>query len=139
MPAFRTTIYRIQVRGRDYQAAVEAVKGINSGNPLGPKYPAYVQDKNSSFLNMLGINRNPKDRPFVDGAALAEQDADSTLKSDSAEAEVTEKSQEPQEAAVNDAVEDFYPEDATAEAWTSEDEQLAEFIKACLSKMAPGA
>lgn len=69
MPAFRTTIYRIQVRRADYRAAVEAVKEIESGNPLGPKSPADVQDRNSSFLNLLGINRNLLNRPIEDQSA----------------------------------------------------------------------
>jgi hypothetical protein len=134
MPAFRSEIYRISVRRGDYQAAVEAAKDVGAGEPIGPRSPAAVQDDNSSFLNMPGINRNLMDRSLRNETALAEEEAEDV--EIDPEEEIPEPAEDEdsstQETAPAHEVEDFYPEDATAEAWAGEDEQTRDFIQVCL-------
>ena len=133
MPAFRTTIYRLQLLRGDYQAPLEALKGVYSEDSVAREYPAHVLDKNSSFLNMLGINRNPMNRLPGEAAVLEDGDAGSAPEPEPPEQIGAEDSVAAEEIPSSDAVEDFIPEDATSEVWSGEDGQVAEFIKASLS------
>jgi hypothetical protein len=132
MPAFRTTIHRIWVRGRDHASAANLIRGFGFEDPSKRSSPGYVQDKNSSFLNMLGINRNQTGAQSAEEAA-APVDAGSSSEPEVAEQFDVEDSSAADDFPAQDAVEDFYPEDATSEVWSGEDAQVAEFIKAALN------
>jgi hypothetical protein len=134
MPAFQSEIYRIRVRRRDYPAAVEAAKNVYVSEPNPRRSPADVQDNNSSFLIMMGINRNLTDRSLMPDAPPAEEtEEDDEIDQDAAVQEPAEGEEDStQEPTPAHEIEGFFPEDATAEAGAGEDEQTRDFIQVCL-------
>jgi len=136
MPAFREKIYRVRVKRGDASAAVAAVANIEGENFTSLRSPAAVQDQNSSFLDVLGFNRDllrglfKQPDPLVAGPEAEQADPGDTPP----EPEGDEASFEPARAPGQFA-EDFYPEDATAEVWSGEDGELAENIENCLREV----
>jgi hypothetical protein len=137
MPAFRQSIHRIEVRKADYQAARKCLEGLAGTDPIDPKSPGALLDRNSSVLSFLGISRSPFDgrpvaEPFPPGTAPNEIDSAPVPENDSEEANVSGG------AGGDDLVENFYPEDAICEVWCGEDPETAENIRMCLREVGIG-
>jgi hypothetical protein len=140
MPAFRDQISRIRVRRGDLRAAREAVKKVATedldfGRPVSARL-----DDSSDLLRALGSHRS-----FM-GTGLEETNlpVDAESDEDDEEADSKEALPEPSEgeststSAPDDLVEDFYPEDATAEVWSGDDEELAQNLENCLREVGIG-
>jgi hypothetical protein len=137
MPAFRQSIYRIRVRRADFEAALKSVQGLAGSDEISRKSPSAILDKNSSFLNLLGIDRNLFNRGPIGGSSAPESTSDQSeavpiLEADSEDAEPAS------DTAQDDLVEDFHPEDATAEVWSGEDAEMAENFRVCLREVGIG-
>jgi hypothetical protein len=131
MPAFRQSIYRIEVRRGDYEAAEECLQGLTGSDLINPKSPSALLDRNSSVLSFLGINRSP----FVHGP-IGEPSPTGTVADESEAAAIAESESDEENSGADgvpdDLVEDFFPEEATREVWSGEDSELAENIPICL-------
>jgi hypothetical protein len=88
MPAFRQSIYRIEVRRADHRAAQQCLQGLAGGDAINSKSPSALLDRNSAVLSFPGINRGLFDRGPVgepspteagpegpDSAPIAENDS----------------------------------------------------------------
>jgi hypothetical protein len=138
MPAFRQSIYRIRVRRGDFEAAVKSIRGLGGSDDLNSKSPSAILDRNSSFLNLLGIDRSLFNRGPIGGSSTPESTSDQPeavpiLEDDSEDAEPAS------DTAQDDLVEEFHPEDATAEVWSGEDAEMAENIRMCLREVGIGS
>jgi hypothetical protein len=131
MPAFRQSIYRIEVRRADYRAAELCPQGLAGGDAINPKSASALLDSNSSVLSFLGINRGLFDRGPVREPSPAETDSEVPDSAPIAENDLGE-ADSMGDPAQDDLVEDFHPEDATSEVWVGEDQQMAEDFRACL-------
>jgi hypothetical protein len=134
MPAFRESIFRIYVRKGDLAAASSALQSVDGGNPVTIETPGDVLDRNSSFLETLGINRNLMGRALEQAAPATDSEADDDSDPEpDPEDEIPEAAPSPGPAP-DDLADDIDPEDATAEVWSGDDAQSAQFIKLCLSE-----
>jgi len=91
---------------------------------LEPQHPTLSRDDASA--NPLVLNRRAFDRPSNE--AVASNAFENTLADP----------QDSDEPTPDDFVEDFDPDDATAEVWTGEDDGAAEDIKNCLNGVGIG-
>jgi hypothetical protein len=138
MPAFRQCIYRIEVRRGDYKAAVESIQDLVGGDAIKPKSPSALLDRNSSFLNVLGISRGLFHRGPVGEPSPTQTGADEIESHAIAENDF-ESSDSSGHVAQDDLAEDFFPEDATSEVWSGEDQEMAENIRMCLREVGIGS
>jgi hypothetical protein len=138
MPAFRQAIYRIRVRRGDFEAAIKSIQGLGGGDESYRKSPGEILDKNSSFLSLLGIDRSLFNRGPIGGSSTPESTSDQPeavpiLEDDSEDVEPAS------DTAQHDLVEDFHPEDATAEVWSGDHAEMAENIRMCLREVGIGS
>jgi hypothetical protein len=131
MPAFRQSIYRIEVRRADHWPAQQCLQGLAGSDAINSKSPSARLDRNSSVLSFLGINRGLFDRGPVGESSRSEAGPEGPDSAPLAEND-SEEANSFGDSAQDDLVEDFHPEDATSEVWSGEDQQLAEDFRACL-------
>lgn len=132
MPAFPQSIYRIQIRKQDHEAAVEVLRGLAVDDFNVWKSPGVLLDRNSELTNVEAIKRDllgrlighRPDSPGSDSGDAATQDADTYDASQDSVSDVK--------------VEDFNSNDATSEVWSGDDEQMAQTFKDCLREVGIG-
>jgi hypothetical protein len=137
MPAFRQSIYRIQIRKRDHDAALQAIQDIflTDSDSYLRKSPGVVLDRNSDLLNKIGKKRNFLDS-LRDGQVPA---AEQTLRGENfVDAAESDESDESQEAVPDDQLENFNPDDATSQVWSGADGSMAQSINVCLREVGIG-
>ena len=117
MPAFRQSIYRIQIRKRDHEAALSAAHDVYTGDDSYARLsPGFVLDRNSDLLNATVAKEHIWDRVTSKNSALSEPDSDTEVAEDFAEFNL----------------EDFNPDEATHQVWSGADSDLKEMIVASL-------
>ena len=72
MPAFRQSIYRIQIRKKDYDAALNAVRHIYLDQPSARPSPGLVLDRNSELLGTARAKRDLWGSMIADGSEESE-------------------------------------------------------------------
>jgi hypothetical protein len=128
MPAFPISIFRIQISKRDHEGATRALQNVTTTSNATGRSPRFVLDRNSALLNALGFNRNLAGR-------LSSSSSDSDLADESTDtfgADATDSAQDP---APDDVLEDFDPRDATAQVWSGDDREMAQYFKTCLREV----
>jgi hypothetical protein len=134
MPAFRQSIFSIEVRRADYEAAVKSIQGLAESDAIDPESPGALRNRSTSWLDPFGSNRGRFAVTPIDEPSLGETATDEAGSAQSAEDDL-EKTESAGEAAGDDLLEDFYPEDATAEVWSGEDGEMAENFRVCLREV----
>jgi hypothetical protein len=135
MPAFPQSIYRIQIRRRDHDAALNAIREIDVGHSNIRPSPGIVLDRNSDWLRTNAPQRDLWGRLLNRDASLSESAGDSGIVAD---ASASGDEDEPVEEAPDDQLEDFNPDDATSQVWSGADGDLAQSINVCLREVGIG-
>jgi hypothetical protein len=112
MPAFRQSIYRIQIRKKDHEAALNAIREIDVDRLNIRPSPGVVLDRNSDWLRTNAPQRDLWGRPLNSDASPSESADDSEI---AADASASGDADESAEEVPDDQLEDFSPDDATVE------------------------
>lgn len=131
MPAFRQSIYRIQIRKRDHDAALQAIQDVSSIDSEVRKSPGFILDRNSDLLNKIGFQNRVRR-----GEGLSSER--SSARESPAEAPDSDESDRSQEAAPDDVLENFDPNEATYEVWSGDDNDLAQTFEDCFREVGIG-
>lgn len=131
MPAFRQSIYRIQIRKRDHDAALQAIQDVSLIESELRKSPGFILDRNSDLLNKIGSQYRVRG-----GKVLSPEQASSG--ESPGEASDSDESDGSQEAIPDDVLENFDPNEATSEVWSGDDNDLAQTFKVCLREVGIG-
>jgi hypothetical protein len=134
MPAFRQSIYRIEVRRADYESAVKSIQGLADSDAIDLNSRSALHNKNTSWLDPFGSNRGRFAVTPIGEPTLGETATDEAGSAPSAEGD-SEETESAGETAEDDLLEDFYPEDATSEVWSGEDAEMAENFRVCLREV----
>ncbi len=135
MHAFRQSIYRIHIRKKDHEAALNAIRDIYVDQPNVRQSPGRVLDRNSDWLRTNAPQRDLWGRLLNRDASLSESAGDSGIVAD---ASASGDEDEPVEEAPDDQLEDFNPDDATSQVWSGADGGMAQSINVCLREVGIG-
>ena len=135
MPAFRQSIYRIQIRKKDHEAALTAIRELDGGHSNIRPSPGVVLDRNSDWLRTNAPKRDLWGRLLNRDASPSESGDDSEIPAD---ASASGDQDEPAEEVPDDQLENFNPEDATSQVWSGPDGSMAQSINACLREVGIG-
>jgi uncharacterized Zn finger protein (UPF0148 family) len=135
MPAFRQSIYRIQIRKKDHEAALDAIRDIYVDQPNVRQSPGLVLDRNSDWLRTAVGQRDIWGRvigydPRSSESSSESEVAANTLASSNADLSSEEVS--------DDQLENFNPDDATSQVWSGADGSMAQSINVCLREVGIG-
>jgi hypothetical protein len=133
MPAFRQSIYRIQVRKRDRAAALQAIQNVSltDTDSYLRKSPGFILDRNSDLLNKIGSpNRFSNKQTLISEQASQDENL--------AELPDSDESDRSQETVPDDQLENFNPDDATRKVWSGADGSVAQSINVCLREVGIG-
>jgi hypothetical protein len=135
MPAFRQSIYRIQIRKKDHEAALEAIRDVYVDQPSVRQSPGMVLDRNSDFLRTAVAQRDMWGRVIGYDPRSSEPGSESESSADTlASGDADESSEE----VPDDQLENFNPEDATSQVWSGADGNMAQTINVCLREVGIG-
>jgi hypothetical protein len=135
MPAFRQSIYRIQVRRPDHDAALNAIREIDVGPSNIRPSPGVVLDRNSDWLRTNAPQRDLWGSLLNRDASPSESGDDSEMPAD---ASASGDQDEPAEEIPGDQLENFNPDDATSQVWSGADGGMAQSIDVCLREVGIG-
>jgi hypothetical protein len=134
MPAFRQSIYRIQIRKKDHEAALNAIREIDVDRLNIRPSPGVVLDRNSDWLRTNAPQRDLWGRPLNSDASRSESADDSEIAADASAGDADESAEE----VPDDQLEDFRPDDATSQVWSGADGSMAQSINVCLREVGIG-
>jgi hypothetical protein len=136
MPAFRQSIYRIQIRKRDHDAAFAAIGEVYVNGSDARPSPGVVLDRNSDWLRTNVARRDIWGR-------LLNRDASPSESADEPEIAVhcsaSSDADGPAEEVPDDQLENFNPDDATSQVWSGADGGMAQSINVCLREVGIGS
>jgi hypothetical protein len=135
MPAFRQSIYRIQIRKKDHEAALDAIRDIYVDQPNVRQSPGLVLDRNSDWLRTNAARRDVLGRLLDRDASASEFSDESEIADDSA---ASSDAYGASEEAPDDQLENFNPDDATSQVWSGADGNMAQNINVCLREVGIG-
>jgi hypothetical protein len=135
MPAFRQSIYRIQIRKKDHEAALNAVRAVDVDRLNIRPSPGVVHDRNSDWLRTNAAQRDLWGRLLNRDASPSEPADDSEI---AADASASGDEDESAEEVSNDQLENFSPDDATSQVWSGADGSMAQSIDVCLREVGIG-
>lgn len=133
MPAFRQSIYRIQIRKKDHEAALKAIRDLYVDQPNVRQSPGLVLDRNSDWLRTAVAQRDIWGR--VIGYDPGSSESESEIAEDTLAFSDADKS--PEEVP-DDQLENFDPEEATSKVWSGADASMAQSINVCLREVGIG-
>ncbi|MGA8222245.1 MAG: hypothetical protein WB780_11375 [Candidatus Acidiferrales bacterium] len=134
MPAFRQSIYRIEVRRGDLEAALKSIQDLGGGDELNLQALDTVHNRDLSWLDPFRANPSRLDRSSIGEPSPAQPNMDEPEAAPIAQHDF-EQVEPARGAAEDDLLEDFFPEDATAEVWSGEDAEMGENIRMCLREV----
>jgi hypothetical protein len=135
MPAFRQSIYRIQIRKKDYDAALGAIRDIYPDQPNVRQSPGLVLDRNSDWLRTAVAKRDLWGRMIANDPESSEPGSGSEIPTN---APTSRDKDRPAEEVPDDQLENFNADDATREVWSGEDRNMADSIDVCLREVGIG-
>jgi hypothetical protein len=135
MPAFRQSIYRIQIRKKDHEAALNAIREVDVDRLNIRPSPGVVLDRNSDWLRTNAPQRDLWGRLLNRDASPSEAADDSEI---AADASASGDEDESAEEVSNDQLENFSPDDATSQVWSGTDGSMAQSIDVCLREVGIG-
>jgi hypothetical protein len=135
MPAFRQSIYRIQVRKKDHEEALDAIRDIYLEQPSARPSPGLVLDRNSELLGTARAKRDLWGRTIADGS----EDSDSSSAPRTpTNAPASGDRDESAEGLPDDQLESFSPDGATSQVWSGSEREMAQNIDVCLREVGIG-
>ena len=138
MPAFRQSIYRIQIRKKDHEAALNAIRDVYVDQPNVRhvrQSPGRVLDRNSDLLRTAVAQRDVWGRLIGYDQVSPEPGSDSEI---AAETRASSDADESSEEVPDDQLENFNPGDATSQVWSGGDGSMAQSINVCLREVGIG-
>jgi hypothetical protein len=135
MPAFRQSIYRIEIRKKDHDAALNAVRDIYLDQPSARPSPGLVLDRNSELLNTARAKRGIWGRMIVDGSEECEPSSAPKIPTN---APASGNRDESAEDLPDDQLESFSPNEATSQVWSGPEREMAQNIDVCLREVGIG-
>ena len=135
MPAFRQSIYRIQIRKKDYDAALEAIRDIYLDQPSARPSPGLVLDRNSDWLRTTVAQRDMWGRMLGDDPEQRELSSAPKIPTN---ARASRDRDESAEDAPDDQLENFNPDGATREVWSGAEREMTQNIDVCLREVGIG-
>ena len=135
MPAFRQSIYRIQIRKKDYDAALNAVRDIYLDQPSARPSPGLVLDRNSELLGSARAKRDLWGRMIADGSEDSEPSSAPKIPTN---APASGNRDESAEDLPDDQLESFSPDGATSQVWSGSEREMAQNIDVCLREVGIG-
>jgi hypothetical protein len=135
MPAFRQSIYRIQIRKKDHEAALEAIRDVYVDQPNIRQSPGLVLDRNSDLLRTAVTQRDAWGRLTGHDPGSSEPSSDSEIAADTL---ASSDADESLEEVPDDQLENFNPDDATSQVWSGADGSMAQGINVCLREVGIG-
>ncbi|MFY9731349.1 MAG: hypothetical protein WB723_09405 [Candidatus Acidiferrales bacterium] len=135
MPAFRQSIYRIQIRKKDHEAALEAIRDVYVDRPNVRQSPGLVLDRNSDWLRTAVAHRDIRGRVIGYDPGSSEPGSESEITADTFASSDTDESSE---EISDDQLENFNPDDATSQVWSGADGSMAQSINVCLREVGIG-
>lgn len=135
MPAFRQSIYRIQIRKKDYDAALEAIRDTYLDQPSARPSPGLVLDRNSDWLRTTMAQRDLWGRMVAGGPEQSEPGSELKIHTN---APASRDGDESAEDVPDDQLENFSPDDATSQVWSGPEREMAQNIEVCLREVGIG-
>jgi hypothetical protein len=135
MPAFRQSIYRIQVRKKDREAALNAIREVDVDRLATRPSPGVILDRNSDWLRTNAPQRDLWGRLLNRDASPSDSTEDSVI---AAAAYASGDEDESAEEVPDDQLENFNPDDATSQVWSGADGSMAQSINVCLREVGIG-
>ena len=133
MPAFRQSIYRIQIRKKDHEAALNAIREVDVDRLNIRPSPGVFLDRNSDWLRTNGAQRDLWGRLLNRDASESADDSEIT-----ADASASGDADESAEEVADDELEDFNSDDATSQVWSGADGSMAQSINVSLREVGIG-
>ena len=135
MPAFRQSIYRIQIRKKDHEAALDAIRDLYVVQPSARPSPGLVLDRNSNWLRTAVAQRDLWGRLIADDPEQSEQNSDPKIPTN---APASGDGHESGKDVPDDQLEKFNPDDATSQVWSGADPNMAQSIDVCFREVGIG-
>jgi hypothetical protein len=133
MPAFRQSIYRIQIRKKDHEAALNAIREVDVDRLNIRPSPGVFLDRNSDWLRTNAPQRDLWGRLLNRDASESADDSEIA-----ADASASGDADESAEEVADDELEDFNSDDATSQVWSGADGSMAQSINVCLREVGIG-
>jgi hypothetical protein len=133
MPAFRQSIYRIQIRKKDHEAALNAIREVDVDRLNIRPSPGVFLDRNSDWLRTNAPQCDLWGRLLNRDASESADDSEIA-----ADASASGDADESAEEVPDDELEDFNSDDATSQVWSGADGSMAQSINVCLREVGIG-
>lgn len=124
LPTMGGSVRFIWIEPRDRSAARAILERVLANQDGVEPEPHEELSADSARVNPLGLDRRVDNR-------VPDQESDES-------AEELSESGDSNEPTLDDIVEDFDPDDATAEIWSGDDQEMAEYLRLCLGGIGIG-